>query len=245
MTEQQPPPQRRGLALGAGGTLVSIAVIASTVVVGGAGLVYYRDSRAQLEAERERADREEARRKVVEALLERMTEERVVADVVVIDQKHENGKLWTTIRLHMKPPPSGGEPRTYGPYTVEGDIVYFEAYVLRFEDKFIHAADEKKGRALMLLTRVFGEHQAPAAGFPVEDATGTVPHYYELGRADLKDAEHELWQRFWWYTTHREDAKKDGVEVAHGQAPFTKADTRLLYEIVADNRGNLSVRQKL
>jgi hypothetical protein len=238
--KQAPPPPRRWL--GIQGVIALLALGA-----GGTGVVIWRQDQTRRENElREALEKEEAKRKVVEALLERMTEERVVADVVVIDQQQRDGKMWTQIRLHVKPRPgSATAPTVFGPYTIEGDIVYFEAYVLRFEDEFIHAQDEKRGRALMILTRVFGEHQAPATGFVIEDASGTVPDYYALGQPELAEAEKELWAKFWWYTTHREEAKRDGIEVAHGQAPFTKADPRLIYEIIADNRGNLSVRQKL
>lgn len=238
--KQAPPPPRRWL--GIQGVIALLALGA-----GATGVVLWRQDQTRREDElRAQLEQEAERRKVVEALLERMTEERVVADVVVLDQQRRDGKVWTQLRLHMKPRPGSAAPPTvFGPYTIEGDVVYFEAYVLRFEDRFIHAQDEKKGRALMLLTRVFGEHQAPAAGFVVEDASAAVPDYYALGQPELADAERALWAKFWWYTTHREEAKRDGIEVAHGQAPFTRFDQRLLYEIVADNRGNLSVRQKL
>jgi len=199
------------------------------------------------EEERQRADAERARREVIERVLARMTEERVLADVVVLDQATDvSGSLWTTIRLHLKPHPGGDDkPAIYGPFTVQGDRVYFEALTLRFQDRFLEEADARRGRSLVLLTRVFGEKQRPEDGFPVEDASVAVPHYYRLEDPELVPFERELWSRFWWYANHREQAGRDGVEVAWGQAPFTRADPRVLYEIVVDRRGNLVIRQKL
>lgn len=203
--------------------------------------------RERVETERARAEAERARREVLQGILGRMKEEQVLADVVVLDQREgREGATWTTIRIHIKPHPGSQQrPAIYGPFTIEGDRIYFEALTLRFQDRFLEADDADRGRSLVLLTRVFGEKQRPEEGFPIEDSSATVPHAYALEDPDLAPFERQLWSRFWWYANHREQARREGVDVAWGQAPFTKADPRLLYEIVVDRRGNLVVREKL
>jgi hypothetical protein len=193
-------------------------------------------------------EEEKVRNAVLEQVLDRMTKERVIADIVVLDQRSGPQGLETIIRIYLKgrvgTDPSDEAAHKTLEYTIQGDKIYFEAYTLRFGDAFIAEGDPRRGKSLNLLTRVFGEHQAPADGFIVEDASKTVPHYYSLGDPKLENLEQELWERFWHYTTHREEALKAGVEVAHGQAPFTQFKKSLLYELVADNRGNLTLRQR-
>jgi len=54
-----------------------------------------------------------------------------------------------------------GEPREL---TLEGDEVYVDALVIKFEDNFVTAGDALKGKALLLFRRVFTDRRRPAEG---------------------------------------------------------------------------------
>jgi hypothetical protein len=206
----------------------------------------WRASTREREALEKKLEEERERNRALQRILDRMTEERVFADVVVLDQtKDADGDVVTTIRLHLRPRP--GEtttPLVRGPFTIEGERMYFEALTLRFDDRYVREGDPRRGRALLLLTRVFGERQSPEQGFPIEDLSAGVPAYYRIDDPALARFERELWGKFWRFATHREEAKAEGVDVAYGQAPFTLADPRVLYEIHADNRGHLTIRAR-
>ena len=54
-----------------------------------------------------------------------------------------------------------GEPREL---TLEGDEVYVDALVIKFDDTFVIAGDALKGKALLLFRRIFSDRRRPAEG---------------------------------------------------------------------------------
>jgi hypothetical protein len=116
------------------------------------------------------------------------------------------------------------------PFTIRGDIAYFEALVVKFDDAFVEQNDLLKGSSLLLFRRVFGEHQAPADGFPL-DAVGQRPAGYESDPAAGSLFYQDLWSRFWEYSLDPEVVRQAGVRAMHGEAPFVKLAPGKAYEI--------------
>ncbi len=65
-------------------------------------------------------------------------------------------------------------------YTIEGDIVHFDALVVKFGNKMVI---DGRAKALYLWRRVYGERMAPGEGFLIEEP-GSEPQRYK----DLLDA---------------------------------------------------------
>src|SRR5262249_10213165 len=64
-----------------------------------------------------------------------------------------------------------GEPREL---TLDGDEVYVDTLVIKFEDDFVMAGDALKGKALLLFRRIFTDRRRPAEG-EVLDKEGQIP----------------------------------------------------------------------
>ena len=64
-----------------------------------------------------------------------------------------------------------GEKRTF---TIDGDVLYIDTMIIKFEDSFVEQGDVLKGSALCLFNRLFGEKQKPEEGFRI-DAEGKRP----------------------------------------------------------------------
>ena len=65
---------------------------------------------------------------------------------------------------------------------LDGDEVYIDALVIKFEDTFVTAGDALKGKALLLFRRIFTDRGRPADGV-VLDREGQIPQSYAAERA--------------------------------------------------------------
>ncbi len=136
---------------------------------------------------------------------------------------------------------SGAPAGPAQPVTIAGDIAYFEALVVKFDDAFVERNDLLKGSTLLLFRRVFGEHQAPADGFPL-DTVGQRPPGYEAESGQMPLLYRDLWSGFWEYALDPEVARQAGVRAMHGEAPFVKLAPGRAYEIELRTSEGLIIR---
>ncbi len=115
-------------------------------------------------------------------------------------------------------------------FQIEGDLLYVDAQVIKFDDSFVEDHDLLRGSTLLLFRRLFGEFQAPSEGFPI-DAVGVRPRAYSA--EDDGAFEAALWKDFWDYANQPEIARASGVRAMHGEAPYMKlrADKHYLIEL--------------
>ena len=132
-----------------------------------------------------------------------------------------------------------GEKRTF---TIDGDVLYIDTMVIKFEDSFVEQGDVLKGSALCLFNRLFGEKQKPEEGFRI-DAEGETPKPYKLDSPDSTEFEKTLWGNFWKLAQEPEFAKKMGVRAAHGTAPSMKLQEGSTYKLEMRNTGELTFLQ--
>jgi len=124
-------------------------------------------------------------------------------------------------------------------YTVEGDTVYIDAWVVKYADELVEAGDPLRGASICLFRRVFGEQQEPINGFPLDEA-GKRPIAY--GQSLEHSAfEKEIWARFWELANNPEQAKKAGIRAAHGEAPYVRVVEGKLYRVVLRSSGGLTI----
>jgi hypothetical protein len=109
------------------------------------------------------------------------------------------------------------QPRAF---TVQGDLIYVDAWVIKYEDRLVEAGDPLHAMSVCLFRRIFGEAQEPRHGF-VLDQAGVTPAAYNSGRP-MNDTEREIWSKFWEYANNPAMASQAGVRAAHGEAPSIK-----------------------
>ncbi|HET9488295.1 MAG TPA: hypothetical protein VFR64_00875 [Methylomirabilota bacterium] len=130
-----------------------------------------------------------------------------------------------------------GEPREL---TLDGDEVYVDALVIKFEDTFVTAGDALKGKALLLFRRIFTDRRRPAEG-DVLDREGQMPQGYAAERAPTA-FERELWTRFWELANDPEEARKHGIRALHGEAVSTRLRKDFVYTITLRATGELTIQ---
>ena len=162
------------------------------------------------------------------------------ARLVVLDQAPgPEGHQRTRVRFTELDPQGDpvGEPREL---TLDGDEVYVDTLVIKFEDNFVIAGDALKGKALLLFRRIFTDRKRPAEG-EVLDKEGQIPQSYASERAPTV-FERELWARFWELANDPEEAKRRGVRALHGEAVSTRLRKDRVYSITLRSTGELTIQ---
>ena len=115
-------------------------------------------------------------------------------------------------------------------FEIEGDRVYVECLVAKFEDKYVEQADLDRATAICLFQRIFGEYQQPQDGFRI-DEIGSSPTSYARG-GKMSEFEKTIWKDFW------EFASNPQKSIRHRHSRRTRR--RTINE--SEARGNIPTR---
>ena len=111
-------------------------------------------------------------------------------------------------------------------YTIEGDIVHFDALIVKFGDRIVMNGQKK---SLYLWRRVYGEKMSPAAGFPIEEPNKEPQRYNELLKElSLKQRE-VFWENIWSLANDPQKLRKYDIEAIFGNVTYVKLKKGLLY----------------
>jgi hypothetical protein len=221
--------------------VITLSALALLGVGGWLGYsVYHERERLQSEladrtAEVERLSKLNAR---LELALRLMKIDHRVAEIRVVDQHERENRAFTSFQFVElnKDGDAIGEKRTF---SVEGDMIYVDAWVIKYADELVERGDPLRSTSVCLFRRIFGEHQQPSQGFAL-DAAGSRPAVYSQGDA-VSPAEKDIWANFWDYANNPTKAKAAGVRAAHGEAPFIRLEKGKLYKVELRASGGLSI----
>ena len=214
--------------------LASFAFLA--LLVAGGLYAYYATTEQRREVEQR--DKKIAEQR---AAIERLTRNRRVAQAIVVSRwtDAKTGKVFSRVRFVEID--ADGKPLKTTEGVVEGESVYFDALVLKFDGEKVAAGDPLKGRSVLLFRRMFGDRQKPVDGVSLDETDEQgVPRAYR-GREAITAAERELWAMFWRFAEDPKVAAAEGVRVAQGEAPYTRLEEGKLYELTLDDAGGLNV----
>jgi hypothetical protein len=210
------------LALGAG-------VAATTWFLGGG-------ESAKLRADRDRLEQE---RRQLTQVVERLTREQRVAEVIVTAQpRDEHGNI-THTEIQFIELDRDGHPLAPRPFCLPGHVLYFDGFVIKFAEELVAAGDPLRGQSIMLFRRIFSDVVAPENGRPVDD-DGDVPNVFRINPKP-GEFEQNLWKRFWSYATDPELAKRDGVRIAQGEAVYAPMTAGQRWTLTLESNGGLNL----
>jgi hypothetical protein len=233
------------------GTVSNVAVILRSLVslailglLGTGGFLAYRavDQRAALERELKEMSAEVARLTKENARLDLalrlLKVDHRVARVEVLNQQQDGERPKTRFQFAelTKDGTLIGDPKVF---TIDGDRLYVDALVIKYDDKLIEGNDPLRSTSVCLFQRVFGEFQEPSKGFPL-DAKGSRPAVYSQGD-EMSPAERDIWTNFWQYANDPAKAAQAGVRAAHGEAPSIRLEPGKRYRVELRASGGLSI----
>lgn len=174
--------------------------------------------------------------KVLKQALANLTQETQIGYAKVVSQEQRDGRLFTRllfVETHRDDPTRRILEKEY---EIEGDIVYFDALIVKFSNRLVM---DGKERALYLWRRVYGENMSPAEGYPIE-TPGTEPRRYAdiLAKLSLKEKE-MFWSEIWKLSNDPDRLKKAGVTAIYGNVVYKKLRPGLIYVFKISNTGSL------
>jgi hypothetical protein len=192
--------------------------------------------RAHLERRAARLERE---RKLLGQFVERLSLERRVADVEVLQQHtDEYGQVLQTV-VRLTEMDRQGRPLASQTFGVPGRMPHFDALVIKFKDDYVARGDALRGRSLALFRRVYGETQPPEDGYWL-GRPGDVPSIYRVD-PEPSEFEVELWDEFWSYAKDPARADAAGVRVAQGEAVYAPMSPGERWRLTLESDGGLNL----
>ncbi|MDX1947295.1 MAG: hypothetical protein SFU86_17975 [Pirellulaceae bacterium] len=154
-----------------------------------------------------------------------------VAKLTVLDQTKDDATGQTTTTVEFVELNDEGQPiDAPRKFSIPGDTVYVDGWVVKFDDKYIESADLERGTSLIVFKRLFGSNQKPDEGFPL-DKEGAAPTAYARG-GQMSDFERKIFDDFWSIANDDAKAAELGIRAAHGDAPYIKAQKGKTYKIL-------------
>jgi hypothetical protein len=204
------------------------------IVVGSVGIWWYQEhfsTRRELEQARQE-------NRVLQQVVQRLSDEKRVAEVLVTDQKTVDGVQSSTL-LFVEYDRQGNSlpPRCF---SVTGKRVHFDALVIKFERDFVKQGDGLRGHSIALFTNVYGDAQSPESGSSI-DAPGSIPDIYRDSDPRLSEFEQKLWKDFWELARDPKLREERGVRVANGQGLWGPFEPDRLYTITLESDGGLNM----
>lgn len=165
-----------------------------------------------------------------------------IARLHVVDQQEntESGRLETTVEFFEVNDEGAPIDDRRRQFKMEGDRIYVECLVAKFEDKYVENSDLDRSTAICLFQRIFGEYQQPQEGFEL-DKIGSRPTSYARG-GQMSDFEQKIWSDFWNIANNRQQAAKLGIRAAHADAPSIRVRKGKTYELELRSTGEFTLK---
>jgi hypothetical protein len=165
-----------------------------------------------------------------------LTSEEQIGYAKVIKQETQNNKLVTTLRFVETARDDKTKKILEKDYTIEGDIVHFDALIVKLDNKLVM---DGKERAMYLWRRIYGETMPPQDGFAIESPGAEPARYADLlARLPIKHRE-LFWTNIWALANDVEKLKQDGITAIYGSAVYSKLRPGLIYVFKISPTGQL------
>ena len=204
-----------------------------------AGVLYYQHATST----EQQIHKLEDEKRQLEQVVQRITTEKRVADILVSHQEKDaaTGQIQTTLLFveydkNDKPLPAKS-------FTIAGDTAHIDAMVIKFDREFVAQGDALRGHSIALFTKLYGEQQSPGDAQPI-DPPGKIPDVYRGADPQVSEFELSLWKDFWRLYDDENYRRSKGVRVeggAAGQSVWGPFKPDRLYTITLESAGGLSM----
>ena len=179
------------------------------------------------------------REKMLRQIVERLSAETRVADVLVTKSEYDETtkKIRTTIKfLEYDAKDKPLEPKYF---TFSGNLIQFQSLVVRFQDKFIRAGDRLRGKSAYLFMKAFVLDGANTQEFLITNADSIPAGYRVAGEAN--EFEKKLWKDFWSYALDPGKRDRAGVKNAQIEAPGSMFLPGSIYTLRIEHDGGIRI----
>jgi hypothetical protein len=165
-----------------------------------------------------------------------------IAHLHVVDQSEDDeaGQLVSTIEFYEVDDEGKPLDDKRQRFEIIGDRVYVECLVAKFDDKYVEENALERNTAICLFQRIFGQHQEPIDGFPLDQVGSSPASYARYGEPSQFEA--RIWADFWNIASNPAKAKELGIRAAHADAPSIRVRKGVTYELELRTTGEFTLR---
>jgi len=166
----------------------------------------------------------------------RLSEETQIGYAKVLSQETWDGTLYTRLLFVETRPNQPLEPVLKKEYEVQGDIVHFDALIVKFGTQRVMDGKEK---ALYLWRRIYGEHMTPESGLTI-NPEGTEPTRYDRLCQKLSlDDRRIFWDNIWTLSNDPNYLAQLDIHAIYGNVVYHRLEPGLIYVFKIDGTGSL------
>ncbi|MHC4727861.1 MAG: hypothetical protein ACYS17_11605 [Planctomycetota bacterium] len=178
-----------------------------------------------------------AENKHLKKAITNLTREEQIGYAKVISQKTIDEKLFTTIKFVETARDDKLKTILEKEYTIEGDIIHFDALIVKFGNKMVMDGTTK---ALYLWRRVYGEKMTPEEGFVIEQPSTEPQRYRDLLKALPIKQSQMFWSNIWDLANDQKKLKEYDIEAVYGNVVYTRLSKGLIYVFKIDSTGQVT-----
>ena len=176
---------------------------------------------------------------ILKEVIQRLEADSRVVQVLVTNVHFDENLQKTLTTIKFLEFDSRGRPLEPKYFTFSGNIIQFQALVIRFDDIKVRGADKLRGKSAYLFTKVFVLDNEDTQVFEITKVHD-IPPGYKIDR-EVSAFEERLWQQFWNYALDPSKARTAGVKNAQIEAPGTMFIPGTLYTIKIEHDGGLRI----
>lgn len=111
-------------------------------------------------------------------------------------------------------------------YAIEGDVVHFDALIVKFSDAYVK---DGKERALYLWRRIYGEQTPPEQGELIEVPSSAPERYHSITKSLKLNDRSVFWETVWSLANDPQRLSEYGITAVFGNAIYTKLEPNKVY----------------
>ena len=177
--------------------------------------------------------------RVLREVIDRLSADSRVAEVLVTKSEFDEAakKVLTTIKFLEYDTKGRPLPPKY--FTFQGNVIQFQALVIRFEDKFVRAGDRLRGKSACLFMKAFVLDETRTQVFEINHPR-EIPSGYKLP-GEPSPFEARLWREFWNYALDPDARHRAGVKNAQLEAPGSLFLPGTIYTLRIEHHGGIRI----
>lgn len=177
---------------------------------------------------------------LLKEIIARLQADSRVAQVLVTNVRFDEATQKTSTTIKFLEFDSKGNPLEPKYFTFAGNIIQFQALVIRFDDIKIRQADRLRGKSAYLFLSAFMLDGKNTQQFEITKVND-IPAGYKVEKKEVSPLEQKLWREFWEYALNQQAANKMGIKNAQIEAPGTVFIPGTLYTIKIEHDGGLRI----
>lgn len=153
-------------------------------------------------------------------------EEKIGFAAVVSQDKDALGNSTTLVKFVQT---AAGNPKEIVDekiYAIEGDVVHFDALIVKFSDEYVK---DGKERALYLWRRIYGEQTPPEQGELLQVPRSAPERYHSITKSLKVNDRSVFWESVWSLANDPQHLSEYGITAVFGNAIYIKLEPNKVY----------------